>query len=232
LRAALLAVIRQLVDLDTLLADELGQMRARGLFRDPEDVAARERVAEAARSQALTLIDATCNDYLGLGRQQVRLVEDFEGAAPPMGLPPSEDQRSDVSRETFRAGSGAARLVQGTWPIHLALEAALADWVGLPAALLFNSGYAANSGAIPALAGSDSVVFSDRLNHASIVDGCRLSKSRVEVLPHLDLDALEAALKGASACATRWVVTESYFSMDGDGPDLLSLRRLCDRHAA
>jgi 8-amino-7-oxononanoate synthase len=102
----------------------------------------------------------------------------------------------------------------------------------VPGSLLFTSGYAANLGLISAVGTSDSVILSDRLNHASIIDGCRLSRARVEVIPHLDIGALAAALARTGEARARWVVTESCFSMDGDGPDLRALRRLCDDHGA
>jgi 8-amino-7-oxononanoate synthase len=85
---------------------------------------------------------------------------------------------------------------------------------------------------VSALAGRGDVVISDTLNHASIIDGCRLSGAEVRVVPHLDLTAIDAALTGARQARRRWVVTESYFSMDGDSPDLVRLRSLCDRHDA
>lgn len=194
--------------LDDYLAAQLAALRAQDRFRDPADAQARQRVERLARARGLTFIDATSNDYLGLARGE------------------------SVSRETARPGAGAARLVQGTWPEHEALEQELADWVGLPSALLFTSGYAANLGTVAALVDRDSVVISDELNHASIIDGCRLSRGRSVVVPHLNLRAIESALVEAASAATRWVVSESYFSMDGDGPDLKALRTLCDRHRA
>jgi len=108
----------------------------------------------------------------------------------------------------------------------------LAAWVGAESGLLFSSTYAANLGLISALGVPGSLILSDAANHASLIDGARLSKADVRVLPHLDLAALSAALndqRGSRAC---WVVTESYFSMDGDGPDLAALRALCDRYDA
>lgn len=131
-----------------------------------------------------------------------------------------------------RSGAGASRLISGNFAAHEAAEATLAAWLGTEAALLFSSGYAANVGTLSALAGRGDVVVSDALNHASIIDGCRLSGAEVCVVPHLDLAATEAALRGAAHARRRWVVTESYFSMDGDSPDLPRLRALCDRHDA
>ncbi len=194
--------------LDEYLAWQLNALTEQGLFRDPNDAGARERLRAEAAQRGATLLDASSNDYLGLGATSV------------------------VSRETARAGAGASRLVQGSWPEHAALEAEVADWVGAESALLFSSGYAANVGTLAALCAGDSAVISDALNHASIIDGCRLSRARVAIVPHLNLAALETALAQSAAAPVRWVVTESYFSMDGDGPDLAALRALCDRHRA
>jgi 8-amino-7-oxononanoate synthase len=147
------------------------------------------------------------NDYLGYARRPIE------------GIPEA-------------AGSGSSRLVAGDHECHVKAERVLADWVGLESALLFSSGYAANVGLLSALAGPEDVVISDALNHASIVDGCRLSRARVLVVPHLDVSAVEHSLRAASGARRRWVVTESYFSMDADTPDLRLLRRHCDEYDA
>ena len=115
--------------------------------------------------------------------------------------------------------------------MHARLELAAAGLVGLPEALVFSSGYAANVGVLSALAGPGDLVVSDVLNHASIIDGARLSRARVEVVPHLDLEATSMVLSARSE-ARALVVTESYFSMDADSPNLAELRLLCDRHGA
>lgn len=146
-----------------------------------------------------------------------------------LGYAAALDEPAD---STFPRGAGASRLVSGHHAAHEALEGALADWVGLDAALLFSSGYAANVGLLAALAGPEDVIVSDELNHASIIDGCRLSRARVIVTPHLDVAAVERALASSCDARRRFVVTESYFSMDGDVSDLASLRRLCDTYAA
>ncbi|MEP7123495.1 MAG: 8-amino-7-oxononanoate synthase [Byssovorax sp.] len=130
------------------------------------------------------------------------------------------------------SGAGASRLVSGNTSAHETAEAALSAWLGTEAALLFSSGYAANVGTIAALAGRGDVIVSDALNHASLIDGCRLSGAEVRVVPHLDLAATEAALAHTRNARRRWVVTESYFSMDGDSPDLVRLRAICDAHDA
>ena len=144
------------------------------------------------------------NDYLGLASRP----------APPAA-----------------SGSGASRLIAGERAEHRRLERAFATWLGTEDALAFTSGYACNVGALSALAGPGDLLLSDALNHASLIDGARLSRARIAVVPHGDLDALGRALCGRSE-ARAWVVVESYYSMDADGPDLRALRALCDTHGA
>jgi 8-amino-7-oxononanoate synthase len=118
-------------------------------------------------------------------------------------------------------------------PIHDELERASAELVGQSAALVFSSGYAANVGLLTALAGPGDLIVSDRLNHASLIDGARLSRAEVAVVPHLDVEAVGAALSQRRPRAKRaLVVTETYFSMDADSPDLRALRAVCDEHDA
>lgn len=129
----------------------------------------------------------------------------------------------------FGAGSGASRLVSGSMSSHQQLEERLAEFKGTEAALLFNSGFAANSGILQALFGPDDLIFSDELNHASIIDGCRLSGARVVVYPHNDATALESLLAAeAPKRKGRWlIVTDGVFSMDGDLarlPELVKLK--------
>lgn len=152
------------------------------------------------------LLNVSSNDYLGYAAER-------------------------VSRETLTSlGAGASRLIHGTRPEHERLEKELAGWVGAQDALVFTSGYAANVGTLSALCGPGDLIVSDALNHASLIDGCKLSRARIVVVPHRDLHATEQAL--ASPAARKWVVSESYFSMDGTSPDLPALRALCDRTGA
>ncbi len=187
----------------------LTELAAKGLLRAPEDAHLHTHPSGVDG----VWLDACSNDYLGLGAR-------------------------GVSRETVatlagaRPGAGASRLVQGSFPEHAELERELAAWVGTEACLLTVSAFAANAGLIPALAAPDSLVVSDALNHASIVDGCRLAGARVVVTPHLELEAVEAALQEHRGAAPAWVVTEALFSMDGDSPDLPALRSICDRYGA
>ncbi|WP_235879938.1 aminotransferase class I/II-fold pyridoxal phosphate-dependent enzyme [Polyangium aurulentum] len=141
----------------------------------------------------------------------------------------AEPWPTELGSAELPSGSGASRLVSGEHAAHGAAERALASWLGLEAALIFSSGYAANVGTIAALGRPGDVIISDSLNHASIIDGCRLSGASVVVVPHGDAGAVEEALERAQDARRRWVVTESYFSMDGDSPDLRRLRAACDR---
>ncbi|HSZ03748.1 MAG TPA: 8-amino-7-oxononanoate synthase [Solirubrobacteraceae bacterium] len=133
-------------------------------------------------------------------------------------------------------GAGASRLVSGTMTIHRRLEERLAAFKGSQACLLFGSGYLANIGVIGALAGRGDAIFSDELNHASIVDGCRLSRAEVIVYRHRDVEHLEWSLRrhgsGRDGAARRLIVTDSVFSMDGDVAPLAEIAELADVHDA
>ena len=129
------------------------------------------------------------------------------------------------------AGAGASRLVLGEHKAHRALEQSLARWFDVEETIVFTSGYAANLGAISALAANVDLIVSDASNHASIIDGCRLSRAKVAVVAHGSVDAVRAALR-ASRARRRWVITEGYFSMEGDTPDLAALREVCDEEDA
>lgn len=127
-------------------------------------------------------------------------------------------------------GACASRHITGTMELHTRLETRLSRYFGMPSALLFSSGYLANIAALQALAGPDTLVFSDALNHASIIDGARLSRAAVHVYPHCDLHALERILlEHRASRPAALVITEGLFSMDGDLAPLRDLRALCDR---
>ena len=136
----------------------------------------------------------------------------------------------EVSQEGF--GSGASPLVTGRGRTHQLLEERLAEFEGTEAALVFSSGFAANSGTIAALVSSGHAVFTDRKNHASLLDGCRLSRADVKVYPHGDLGRLENLLRRASGHQRRLIVTDSLFSMDGDLAPLAELADLAGRYDA
>lgn len=129
-------------------------------------------------------------------------------------------------------GSTASRLVTGNLELHEELEAVLAEFHDLEAVRLFGSGYQANLGLISCLANAEDLVVSDRLNHASIIDGIRLSRATCRISDHASLASARQALEDSSRFRRRFVVTDSVFSMDGDTPDLRGLRALCDEFDA
>lgn len=132
----------------------------------------------------------------------------------------------------FGAGSGGARLTSGASFEISDLEAELARFKGKEAALVFNTGYMTNLGVIWALAGKEDVIFSDSLNHASIIDGCRMSGAKIAVYPHSDTAALERFLAGTPCAGQRYIVTDGVFSMDGDIARLPALAALRDKYGA
>lgn len=155
------------------------------------------------------------NNYLGLANHPV------VAAAMREGL------------ELEGLGAAASRQISGNMAAHRRLELALAEFVGQPAAALFATGYMANVGTLQALASAEDIVFSDALNHASLIDGARLSRARVVVYRHLDLEDLEGKLRSQRAEGrTALVVSESLFSMDGDQAPLRELRQLTERFDA
>lgn len=158
-------------------------------------------------------IDLAGNDYLGLRRD------------------PAVLEASANALRSFGAGAGASRLVTGTWPIHEALEADLMQHTNMAAALVFSTGYHVNLSVITALADDDCVVISDAHNHASLIDAARLARGAVVVTPHLDLDAIEYALR-TRVQQRALVVVESVFSVLGDSSDLIALHRLVETYDA
>jgi 8-amino-7-oxononanoate synthase len=165
------------------------------------------------RAAVGTELDLASNDYLGLARHP----EVIEGGVEAL--------------RTWGAGSTGSRLVTGNTELHEDFESALAAFVGAESALVFSSGYTANLGAVVALSGAGSLLISDALTHASLVDACRLSRARVVVTPHRDVDAVEAALSARDEDRAV-VVTDSVFSADGVMAPLRALHDVCRRHGA
>jgi 8-amino-7-oxononanoate synthase len=153
-----------------------------------------------------------------------------------LGLTADEAVRDAASEAALRygTGSGASRLVSGTMELHIRLEGELASFKETEAALLFGSGFAANLGTITALVGSEDVIYTDHLNHASIIDGSRLSKARLEIYAHADAEDLERRLarnRDRKPGRRRLIITDGVFSMDGDLaplPEILELARAYD----
>jgi 8-amino-7-oxononanoate synthase len=165
------------------------------------------------RPVVATELDLASNDYLGLSQHP----DVIEGGVDAL--------------RTWGAGATGSRLVTGDTLLHEELESALAEFVGAAAGLVFSSGYTANQGAVVGLSGPGSLLVSDAYSHASLVDACRLSRARVVVTPHRDIDAVDAAL--ASRDEERAVViTESVFSADGAVAPVRQLHEVCRRHRA
>jgi glycine C-acetyltransferase/8-amino-7-oxononanoate synthase len=213
------------------IAERLAELERLGLSRRLRTVSGPQGPHVTLDGQPVLLLCS--NDYLGL-------------AEHPRAL----DAAARAARE-LGAGAGASRLVSGTMAIHRELELELADFEGSEDCVLFGSGYLANLGAIGALAGPGDVVFSDALNHASIVDGCRASRAEVVVYRHLDCEHLERCLRrdarpgartGSAAAPVapgdgrrarrRLIVTDSVFSMDGDVAPLREIARLARIYGA
>ena len=199
------------VSLDDEVQAELRELEAMHRLRVP-------RIVDGAQGPRITLdgvdvLNFASNDYLGLAGDR-RIARAGANALDEDG-----------------AGAGASRLIVGNHRRHVQLERELADWLQVPAARFFNSGYAANVGVITALAREGDVIFSDELNHASIIDGCRLSRATVVVYPHRDIATLERELARRPG-RRRLVVSETLFSMDGDIAELDVIDGLCRRHDA
>jgi len=196
---------------DEIARAELDALRARGLLRSLEPLRSPPG-SEIELRPGERLINFSSNDYLGLA-SDARIAEALA-----------------VGTRTWGAGAGASRLVCGDFLPQHELEAELARFASSEAALLFGSGYAANCGILPSFAGPEDLILSDALNHASIIDGCRLSRARVEVYPHGDVGAVEKALRAPAR--RKIVVTDAVFSMDGDRAPLRELAALCSAAGA
>jgi 8-amino-7-oxononanoate synthase len=206
-----------------LVTDPLGFCREEVERIEEAGLLRRVRPLESASEPEVVLngrrvLCLASNNYLGLAAH-----------------PEVADAAADAARR-YGAGAGSARLITGGNVLHEELEARLAAFKGTPAALLFSSGYLANLGTVAALVGPGDAVFSDELNHASIIDGCRLSRAEVQVYRHAEAgdlaDRLRAWRQRAGADRRALVVTDSVFSMDGDVAPLPDIVDACERHGA
>lgn len=159
------------------------------------------------------VISFASNDYLGLSTH------------------PQVIDAAHAALDRWGAGATASRLIVGSRPVHAELEAELADWKQTEGALLFPTGFAANLGVLSTLGGPDCLIVSDELNHASIIDGCRLSRSPTAIARHNDVDHVDELLAGRET-ARALVVADAVFSMDGDEAHVLELGECCARHGA
>jgi 8-amino-7-oxononanoate synthase len=199
--------------LDEELLHDLIRLEESGRLRHTSPHAGPDRLHPRAPT-GRSLLSFCSNDYLGLANHPA-IAEAISRSAAQAG-----------------AGAGASRLVSGEAPEHLLLEQELAAFLNSPAALLFPTGYQTNMGVITALAGPEDLIVSDAANHASIIDGCRLSRAQVVVYAHRDATAADRALSTHHPYRRRLLVTESLFSMDGDRAPLGNLGEIATSHDA
>jgi 8-amino-7-oxononanoate synthase len=194
------------------IQDELKALREASLYR-------RLRLIEGEQGPILTVdgreaLNFCSNNYLGLANH------------------PALCAAAKEAIDRYGCGSGASRLISGNMALHEELERKIAELKGTEAALVFNSGFQTNTGILSTLAGEGDVILSDSLNHASIIDGCRLARAKVAVYAHCDMEQLEHALKKSPAKARKLIVTESLFSMDGDEAPLIGIVELAEKYGA
>jgi len=192
------------------LTARLATRRARGLYRERLTLASAQGVHIRVGDE--TLLSFCSNDYLGLANDP-RVVAAFCAGA-----------------ERYGAGAGASHLISGHNIAHQALEDELADFVGSPRALLFSTGYMANLGVVTALSDRHSIVFEDKLNHASLIDAARLTQAKVKRYPHADMERLTTML--ANSAVPGVIASDAVFSMDGDLAPLQRLLPLARAHKA
>jgi len=194
---------------------ELDELRALDRYRVLPDISARKGKAIVVNGQSL--LNLSSNDYLGLGDDKPMLAGYIK----------------EFSATDHAMTSSSSRLLTGNHPLYDQLERALATLYNREAALVFNSGYHANIGMLPALSGRHDLVLSDRLNHASIIDGMKIAEAPYQRFRHRDYDHLEELLAGAADRYRQiFIVTESVFSMDGDLADLARLVALKEKYGA
>ncbi|MGB5545752.1 MAG: 8-amino-7-oxononanoate synthase [Polyangiales bacterium] len=175
----------------------LAELERSGLLRNPPGISGPQGPEVSIDGRPILCLCS--NNYLGLANH------------------PAIAAAVQASLRIDGVGSAASRLITGTMDAHREAEAAFADFLGTPAAALFSTGYAANLGTVQAVVGPGDVIFSDALNHASLIDGCRLSRARVQVFSHRSADHLESLLRQHRRAAKRaLIITDSLFSMDGD----------------
>jgi glycine C-acetyltransferase len=195
------------------LKEQLGELERTGTALRPRVLQADQRAR--TRFDGRDVINLASNNYLGLAAHP-RMKEAAARAAAEFG-----------------AGSGAVRTIAGTMSLHIELERRFAEFKGAEAAIMFQSGFAANSGTVAAILTKDDVIVSDQLNHASIIDGARLSKAEIKVFPHKDPAAADELLEETKSPGRRQLlITDGVFSMDGDIAPLPDLVEVAEKHGA
>src|SRR4030043_186375 len=191
--------------------EKLKILKENRLFREIKDRASPQ--GSKIKLGGREYVNFSSNDYLGLANH------------------PCIINKVKKALDEYGSGSGASRLLSGGSILHKELEDKTAQFKGTESALVFNSGYAANSGIIPAITDKDDMIFSDELNHASIIDGCRLSKAKKVIYRHKDLSHLEDLIRKEDA-KNKIVITDTVFSMDGDIAPLAGIYDICKKNNA
>jgi glycine C-acetyltransferase len=195
------------------LKEELGELGRQGLLQHPRTLEGEQHAR--ARFDGKDVINLASNNYLGLAAHP-KLKEAAEKAAAEYG-----------------AGSGAVRTIAGTMTLHRELERRFAAFKGAEAALMFQSGFTSNAGTVAAILSPEDVIVSDQLNHASIIDGARLSRAEIKVFPHKDAESADRVLtETAKEGRRQLLITDGVFSMDGDIAPMADLVDVADRHGA
>src|SRR4051812_19842132 len=194
------------------LTAELTALKEQGLYR-------KLRVLEDEQRPKTTfdhrsVVNLSSNNYLGLTTH------------------PRLRERALEATRRFGVGTGSVRTIAGTMAIHMELERRLAEFKQTEAVVVFQSGFAANAGTVSAILGKNDVVVADELNHASIIDGCRLSRAEIKVFPHKDVGAARALLGSVPASTRKLLITDGVFSMDGDVGPLPELCALAEKYGA
>ncbi len=193
------------------LSDELQKLREQKLYQKLRILETEQ--LPVSRFDGQEVINLSSNNYLGLTTH------------------PKLRQRAIEAIEKFGVGSGAVRTIAGTMAIHMALEEKIAKFKHAEASVVFQSGFTANAGTVQAILAKEDVIISDELNHASIIDGCRLSRAEIKIFPHKDVDACEKILKEiAGRTRRKLLITDGVFSMDGDIAPLPTLVELAEKY--
>jgi len=193
-------------------SEALVKRQEESLFRSPRTYTPID--ATHVMYEGSTYLMMASNNYLGLTHH------------------PHVKDRALQSIQQYGTGSGGARLTSGSFPLFQELEPRLAQWKDCEKALTFTAGFMANLGTISALVHKGDIIFSDELNHASLIDGCRLSGAKVQVYPHKDVAGLESLLSQSKHYGMRFIITDGVFSMDGDIAPLPELLELAERYDA
>ncbi len=200
------------MDLNEILRKEIDDLKEKGLYRTLKVI--EETQYPVARIDGKELILFSSNDYLGLAGH------------------PEMIKSSVEATKRFRTGSGSSRLLSGTIELSRILEKRIAEFKGCEEGIVFSTGYMTNLGVITSLAGKDDAAIIDKLNHASIIDGCKLSGAQLRAYPHKDMKKLEEILSSSMNFRRRLIITDGVFSMDGDIAPLKDIVQLADKYGA